>query len=401
MDSLTQITLGAAVGEAVLGRRIGNRAMVWGAIAGTVPDLDVIANFFLEPIPALAFHRGITHSILFAVVMAALLAWLVHRLYDIHAHQRTWYKVAISVINMALLAGLLVGLYFLFGESPWLLPFLIGGGGYLVWRLYRYYLSRTLENPQASLRGWYILFFLALTTHFILDCFTAYGTQIFLPFSDYRVAFNTISVVDPMYTVPFLIAVIVTCNLRRNSRARRVANWTGIAISSAYLLFTVFNRQHVDRIFSNALEHRNLEVSQCRTSPTIFNNILWNCVAENDSVFYAGLYSLFDSDPHLHYLNVIPKNDHYAAPIADMEEYHILQWFSEGYLMHTRTDTALIMSDIRFGGIRDTIESPRDLVFNFFAEQQPDGTWKFSERRERPEDVGAAFRSLWQRILGR
>ena len=41
MDSVTQITLGAAVGEAVLGRKIGGRAMLWGAIAGTLPDLDV------------------------------------------------------------------------------------------------------------------------------------------------------------------------------------------------------------------------------------------------------------------------------------------------------------------------------------------------------------------------
>ena len=44
MDSLTQIVLGASVGEAALGRKVGNRAMVWGAIAGTIPDLDVISN---------------------------------------------------------------------------------------------------------------------------------------------------------------------------------------------------------------------------------------------------------------------------------------------------------------------------------------------------------------------
>jgi len=42
MDSITQIVLGAAVGDAVLGKKIGNRAMVWGAIAGTIPDLDVL-----------------------------------------------------------------------------------------------------------------------------------------------------------------------------------------------------------------------------------------------------------------------------------------------------------------------------------------------------------------------
>ena len=64
MDSVTQIVLGAAVGEAVLGKKIGNKAMVLGAIAGTIPDLDVIANYFTDTVSALEIHRGFTHSIL-------------------------------------------------------------------------------------------------------------------------------------------------------------------------------------------------------------------------------------------------------------------------------------------------------------------------------------------------
>jgi len=41
MDSLTQIVLGGAIGELVAGRKMGNRAVLWGAIAGTIPDLNV------------------------------------------------------------------------------------------------------------------------------------------------------------------------------------------------------------------------------------------------------------------------------------------------------------------------------------------------------------------------
>ena len=67
MDSITQITLGAAVGELVLGKKVGNRAMLWGAIGGTIPDLDVIANLGTDTIGALAFHRAFTHSIPFAI----------------------------------------------------------------------------------------------------------------------------------------------------------------------------------------------------------------------------------------------------------------------------------------------------------------------------------------------
>ncbi|RAJ11340.1 inner membrane protein [Arenibacter echinorum] len=60
MDSLTQIVLGAAVGEAVLGKKVGNKAMMYGAIAGTIPDLDVMANYVTDTVTAIEWHRGFT-----------------------------------------------------------------------------------------------------------------------------------------------------------------------------------------------------------------------------------------------------------------------------------------------------------------------------------------------------
>lgn len=89
MDSLTQIILGAAVGEAVLGRKIGNKAMLYGAIAGTVPDLDVIASFFTDTVSALEIHRGFTHSIFFSVLFAPIFAFIVTR-YDRYKNIKDW-----------------------------------------------------------------------------------------------------------------------------------------------------------------------------------------------------------------------------------------------------------------------------------------------------------------------
>ena len=70
MDSLTQIVLGAACGEVVLGKKIGNKALFFGAIGGTLPDLDVFVGKWLysNEIQAMAFHRGFMHSIQFAVI---------------------------------------------------------------------------------------------------------------------------------------------------------------------------------------------------------------------------------------------------------------------------------------------------------------------------------------------
>ena len=74
MDSLTQIVLGGAVAELVAGKKMGNKAIIWGAIAGTIPDLDVFLRAFYHPIDAALLHRGFSHSILFSIIFGPLLA---------------------------------------------------------------------------------------------------------------------------------------------------------------------------------------------------------------------------------------------------------------------------------------------------------------------------------------
>ena len=101
MDSLTQIVLGAAVGEVVLGKKIGNRAMVWGAVGGTIPDLDVLGGLFLSNIDNVAFHRGFSHSILFCILGAFVFGWLAYQLYQSSFHR--W----LAILSKSL-AGVLI-----------------------------------------------------------------------------------------------------------------------------------------------------------------------------------------------------------------------------------------------------------------------------------------------------
>ncbi len=404
MDSLTQIVLGAAVGEATLGRKIGNRAMIWGAIGGTIPDLDILANPFLTDLEALAFHRGITHSILFSVVAPFLFGWLVHRLYDSRFHKSKFYKGLISLIQVAFLVSGAYGLIMLFtgddGPIWWAILIVVSLASYLLFRLVKYYWLKDLEEPQVSFKAWYILFFLAFFTHILLDSFTAYGTQVFQPFSDYRLAFNNISVADPAYTFPFLICVVVAAFYNRNSRARYVWNWIGIGISSAYMILTIFTKLHVDRVFENALAHREIDAIRCRTSPTILNNILWACVAEDRDHFYIGQYSLFDSNPNLHYLNVLPKQDSIMQVLAPYEDFQTLKWFADGYLTAMPTDSIIYLCDIRYGAMGDTVRDQRDFVFYFTAREEQ-GKYVFAENREPPTgEMGEMFRQLITRIKG-
>ena len=270
MDSLTQIVLGAAVGEIALGRKIGNRALIWGAIGGTIPDLDVLANPFMDDIESLAFHRGITHSILFSVVAPLIFGGLLYKLYESKFHKSKIYKAFITIQNIGILGGITYGINYLLSHDGyplwWFLIISILGALFLLMRLYHHYMVKELEEPKASFKEWYWLFFLAFATHWLLDCCTAFGTQIFQPFSDYRVAFNNIAVVDPLYTIPFLLCMIIVSTIKRNTRRRAIVNWIGIGISSLYMMLTVFNKLHVDRVFDKALAHRKLDAIRSRTS---------------------------------------------------------------------------------------------------------------------------------------
>ena len=107
MDSFTQIALGAAVGEAVLGKKIGNRAMLWGAVGGTIPDLDVITNVVTDEMTALAFHRGISHSFLFAFIAPLAIGYAADKLYKSGFYKRKGYKLWVMIGGMLFYACLL------------------------------------------------------------------------------------------------------------------------------------------------------------------------------------------------------------------------------------------------------------------------------------------------------
>src|ERR1700712_373274 len=79
MDSITHIVLGATIGDALLGRRMGKKAMLLGAVAQSLPDIDFVASSWLDTSHDVAAHRGITHSLLFVVVVGMLLAWVAER----------------------------------------------------------------------------------------------------------------------------------------------------------------------------------------------------------------------------------------------------------------------------------------------------------------------------------
>jgi len=405
MDSLTQIVLGAACGEVVLGKKIGNRAMMWGAVGGTIPDLDVLGNFMMTDMQALAFHRGISHSIFFAVTTPFLFGYLVDKLYQGGLYQNKFYKGFIFLLTVLFtafcafvvnLATKIIG-----GNYNYLLIALSAGLG--IWMLYRLsqtYLTNTLAPINATRKDWTWLFFWSIFTHPLLDAFTAYGTQLFAPFSDYRVAFNTISVADPLYTVPFLSCLIGASFFSRKKPMRRYLNYLGILLSSAYMIFTIFNKIRVDKVFEKSLQAENIDYQRFRTGPSIFNNILWQGVAETEDGYFYGSYSLLDKKAAVYNFYESPKNHQLVDVYKDDSDIQILQWFSDGYYTVTPMNgDTLQIGDLRYGTTKERPAQPEDYVFKFTIVPNGNGGVDAFESRDF-EDRSDVFSDLWERIKG-
>lgn len=233
MDSVTQIVLGAAVGEKILGKKLGNKALLYGAIAGTIPDLDVYVGKLFDPITAIEIHRGFSHSVLFFVLLSPLLGWLTSRIEQ----------------------------------------------------------KRGVNFKQAT---WF--WFLGLLTHALLDAFTTWGTQLFYPL-DIRLSLHSIFVIDPLYTLPFLFCLIMVMRYKRTNPKREKWNRLGLIISTSYLMLTVLVQQVVKLKFEEALAEKQIAYNRKIVKPSPFNIILWNTVVETEKGYYIGDYSFFDSQP--------------------------------------------------------------------------------------------------------
>jgi len=321
MDSLTQIVLGAAVGEAVLGRKAGNRAMLWGGICGTLPDLDVFANAVSDPMSALAYHRAFTHSLPFALLAAPLVGLALHRFYGgREGPVKGWlvWPVLLTVFYLLLTGG-----SYLMPIEVYNIPkitlaitaafaafFVVIGG-------LRWLRGFPAKVENAGWRGWTMLAFGAIVTHPLLDCFTAYGTQLFQPLADSRVAWNTISVADPIYTIPFLILLVWARTRVQGSEWRARLNKAGLILSSVYLALTVVNYFNVDSVMDATLEEEGIVAERTVVSPSILNNVLWSGTAKDaqKDLYYFSQYSLFDAERRFQPFTEIAGNHHWLGKV--------------------------------------------------------------------------------------
>jgi inner membrane protein len=237
MDSLTQLALGAAVGEAALGHRVGRKAALWGGICGTLPDLDVFIPFG-DPVADFTFHRSFSHSLLVMALLTPLVVWLIRRLHPRDARHRA---------------------------------------------------------------GWFALVYLAFATHALLDSCTIYGTQIFWPLDATPMTWGSLFIIDPAFTLPLIIGLIAVALARRNPQRGYRINAAMLALSTAYLCWSFVAKFHVQGVATESLAASGRDHDRIVTLASPFNTILWRIVAMDDAGYHVGWYSLLDDGRNVNF----------------------------------------------------------------------------------------------------
>ncbi|MEM9665362.1 MAG: metal-dependent hydrolase [Bacteroidota bacterium] len=339
MDSLTQFTLGAAMGEATLGKKLGGKAALWGGFFGTLPDLDVLAAPFLSGVDALVLHRGYTHAFLVCTLASPLLAWPLARRYA--AEGTTW-------------------------------------------------------------SAWTLFVLLTLNTHWMADSLNTYGTQVGLPFTDYPVSIGSIFFVDPFYTVPLLLGVVGALLQQRESRGRRWAIGLGLGLSTAYLLLGLGFKAYATSVFEQALDAEGAVHERMITTPSPMNPLLWVAYADEGDAVRVGLYSVLDPTPDVRFQRV-DKHLERLADLEESPELDRLWWFTQGFLSVSQDGDQLIVHDLRFGRSDGWLTADGIYVFNFELILDPNQPTRLLDFRERspPIELDAIpWRLLLARILG-
>ncbi len=341
MDSITQATLGAAIGEALLGRKLGWKGAAWGAFFGTLPDLDLLFYPFLDEVERIYWHRGISHSVLLMVVGALIcgpLLWL-------------WWKKHSRDISLARALGFV----------------------FLVW-----------------------------STHVAIDCFTTFGTSVYEPFSNERVWWNIMAIIDPLYTLPMLIGLFVSLRNWRHRKNRWLPTVLGLGLSVVYVAFSISMKvSHVSPQFDQAFKTAGADV--VAISPTIFNTVLWRGLGETQDDFLIGYYSPNDTDDEIQFERVA-KNQNLVEPFLGSREFEAIDWFSRGvWSAETGENGRVRVIDRRFNEMKARKDGVHESIPLFVWEFWKEGdTVRFqkAESEVRNLSVPQLLGDLWRRILG-
>jgi len=332
MDPLSQAAFGASLSQSFAEEKSKQlSALLIGALAGMAPDLDVLIHSAEDPLVFLEFHRQFTHSLVF-IPFGALLCALV--LYPL-----------------------------------------------LKW-----------ARSTLSFSGVYLFSFLGYATHGLLDACTSYGTQLLWPFSNERFAWNTVSIIDPLFTLPVIILIVLAA-CRKNVRYARVA----FAYAVIFLSLGIIQNQRAEQAAYALAGQRGHQIERLQVKPSFANRHLWKIIYEYDGRYYVDAVKLLWEREYLpgtsiQKLDVRRDFPWLPADSQQARDIERFRWFSDGYLALSTKNPDLIM-DIRYSFLPNSVDS----MWGVEVEKQPvdegrlDTHIKYEMQREMDEKVVRRF----------
>ena len=298
LDIVTQGVLGAAVGHAVLGRRIGGKAMALGLVGGLLPDLDIFLVQDSHSLDYWHYHRGITHSLFFGPVVGLPLA----------------------ALSLAI--------------------------------------QRWRDGIPTSFGLWYLFWALVLVTHPILDLATHWGTAFFMPLTDARYGVPAIPVIDPVYTLVLVAAMVVALIKGARSSAARHLVLGALALSTLYIGMGWGQNLKAERLARADLEAKQIAAEEVHAYTTIFSLWLRRLVAVTPDAHLVGFVSTLRPQP-IDWIEVErePLAESAKAGLGGTEESRIYTNFANGPIHAVLTPhrgnpadgRELRLYDMRFG----------------------------------------------------
>jgi inner membrane protein len=289
---------------------LGRKAMVWGIIAQSIPDIDFIAATWLDTPSGLLAHRGFTHSILFAVVVAFIMAVLANR----------WHR-----------------------------------------------------PHNISFTRWLIFFSAAILTHIFIDAFNNYGVGWFEPFSHQRISFNAIYVADPFFSAAPGIAFIMLLLLKQSNKKRQFWWKFGLAVSAGYLVYCLINKTIINYDVRKQLAQQHIPYTKYFTTPAPLQNWLWYVAAGNDSDYHVGYHSVFAKAKNLS-LQKFSRNTSSIDSMHNRKDVLQLIRFSQDFYTIEKKQDTLIFNDLRFGQIIGWQNPHEEFAFHYYLHPNIDNT---------------------------
>ena len=335
MDLLTQGLLGGALALSVANKKQARLAAITGLVAGLLADADILINSSNDPLLNVELHRHFTHALIF-IPIGALIA------------------------------------------------------SFMLWPFMRKHIE------FKKIYGYALL---GYATSGLLDACTSYGTHLLWPFSEDRIAWSIIAIVDPVFSLALLISLVVGFKYYKP----KVAS-IGLSLAGCYLLVGLWQHQSALQIATELAKQRGHDIQRIIVKPTLANLVLWRSVYQSNGRYYIDAIRVGVDQNRIYPGESVPQFKPDEPPhqqLASLKHTSVIATdilrfskLAEGFVV-VDASRDNVLTDIRYSMLPNGIAPMWGIDLNVSS---PTKHATYNTYRDRPDNARAVFVAM---LLGR